>query len=81
MYRQQIEDASTTIGMTFRAMAIVSLWLGKPLALGLAPEDMVLLALTLLVSTLIFATGPTHVLHGLVHLVIFATFLFLSFQP
>jgi Ca2+:H+ antiporter len=42
---------------------------------------MVLLALTMLVSTLTFATGRTHILHGLVHLVIFATFLFLTFQP
>lgn len=74
-------SALATIGMTFPAVAIVTLYLGTPLMLGLEPSAMILLALTMLVSTLTFATGRTHVLHGLVHLVIFATFLFLSFQP
>lgn len=73
-------SALATIGLTFPAVAIVTLTLGKPLALGLDAASMILLALTMLVSTLTFATGRTHVLHGLVHLVIFATFLFLSFQ-
>lgn len=74
-------SALATIGMTLPAVAIVTLYLGKPLELGLEPAGMVMLALTMLVSTLTFATGRTHVLHGLVHLVIFATFLLLSFQP
>lgn len=74
-------SALATIGMTFPAVAIVALYLDKPLALGLEASDSVLLALTLLVSTLTFATGRTNILHGFVHLVIFATFLFLTFQP
>lgn len=74
-------SALATIGMTLPAVAIVSLHLGTPLALGLEPAGMVLLALTMLVSTLTFATGRTHVLHGLVHLVIFAAFILFSFQP
>lgn len=73
-------SALATIGMTFPAVAIVTLYLGKPLALGIEPSSMILLALTMLVSTLTFATGRTHVLHGLVHLVIFSTFILLSFQ-
>jgi Ca2+:H+ antiporter len=40
-----------------------------------------LLVLTLLVSTLTFGTGRSNILFGFVHLVIFATFLFLTFQP
>ena len=40
-----------------------------------------LLAITLLVSTLTFGTGRTNVLYGFVHLVMFATFLFLVFVP
>ncbi len=74
-------SALATIGMTFPAVAVVALYLGSPLTLGLKASDSILLALTLLVSTLTFATGRTNVLHGFVHLVIFATFLFLSFQP
>ncbi|CAM5763368.1 ionic transporter y4hA [Labrys miyagiensis] len=74
-------SALATIGMTFPAVAVVTLYLGTSLTLGLNASGTVLLALTLLVSTLTFATGRTNILYGFVHLVIFATFLFLSFQP
>ena len=42
---------------------------------------MVLLALTLLVGVITLGTGRTTVLQGIVHLVIFATFLFLTVVP
>jgi len=70
-----------TIGMTFPAVAVVALSIGKPLALGLEGKDMVLLVLTLLVSVLTFGTGRSNILFGFVHLVVFATFLFLTFLP
>ena len=70
-----------TIGMTFPAVAIVALYLGKSLVLGLDAASSVLLALTLLVSALTFGTGRTNILYGFVLLVIFATFLFLTFRP
>ncbi len=74
-------SALATIGMTFPAVTIVALNLHTPLTLGLNPSSTVLLGLTLLVSTMTFATGRTNILYGFVHLVIFATFLFLTFQP
>lgn len=74
-------SALATIGLTFPAVAVVALWLDRPLTLGLEPAATTLLALTLLVSTLTFSTGRTNILFGFVHLVIFATFLFLTFQP
>jgi Ca2+:H+ antiporter len=40
-----------------------------------------LLALTLFLSVLTFSSGRTNILVGLVHLVVFATYLFLSFVP
>ena len=40
--------------------------------------DTVLLALTLLVSAITLGTGRTTILQGVVHLVIFAAFVFLS---
>ena len=55
--------------------------LDQPLALGLGVKDMVLLALTLLVGVITLGTGRTTVLQGIVHLVIFATFLFLAVIP
>ncbi len=70
-----------TIGMTFPTVVAVALYLDKPLTLGLDPFSMVMLVLTLLVSTLTLGAGRSNVLYGAVHLVIFATFLFFTFDP
>jgi Ca2+:H+ antiporter len=70
-----------SIGLTIPAVASISLLLSKPLTLGLDPKEEVLLALTLLVSVLTLGTGRTTVLQGVVHLIIFAVFLFLAVVP
>jgi len=70
-----------TIGMTFPAVALVALVLGKTVTLGIDATDEVLLALTLLVSGLTFGTGRSNILYGFIHLIIFATYLFLTFAP
>jgi len=70
-----------TIGLTIPAVAAVSLLLHKPLTLGIDLKEGVLLALTLLISVITLGTGRTTVLQGIVHLVIFAVFLFLSVVP
>ena len=59
----------------------MSVLLGKPLALGLAPKEEVLLALTVVVGVITLGTGRTTVLQGIVHLAIFAAFLFLAVVP
>ncbi len=74
-------SALATIGLTIPTVAAVSIALGRPIALGLDPKEEVLLALTLLLGVITLGTGRTTVLQGVVHLVIFATFLFLSFVP
>jgi Ca2+:H+ antiporter len=74
-------SALASIGLTVPAVAAVSIGLGQPLALGLAPKEAVLLGLTLLVSVITLGTGRTTVLQGVVHLVILAAFLFLSVVP
>jgi len=74
-------SALASIGLTIPTVAVVSIVLGQPLALGLGVKDMVLLALTLLVGVITLGTGRTTVLQGIVHLVIFATFLFLAVVP
>jgi len=53
----------------------------KPLTLGLGTKEEVLLAVTLIVSVLTLGTGRTTVLQGIVHLVLFAAFLFLAIVP
>jgi Ca2+:H+ antiporter len=74
-------SALASIGLTIPAVAVVSIMLGKPLELGLGPKDQVLLALTLLVGVITLGTGRTTVLQGIVHLVIFAVFLFFAIVP
>ena len=74
-------SALASIGLTIPAVAMVSIWMGQTLTLGLAPEEMTLLILTLLVSTVTLATGRTTILQGAVHLVILGVFLFLSAMP
>jgi Ca2+:H+ antiporter len=74
-------SALASIGLTIPTVAVVSLLLGKPLALGLAPKETVLLALTLIVGVITLGTGRTTVLQGVVHLAIFAAFLFFAVVP
>jgi Ca2+:H+ antiporter len=70
-----------TIGLTIPAVAVAAYELDKQLVLGLPAQDMVLLALTLLLSLLTLGSGRTNILFGLVHLVVFAIFIFLVFVP
>jgi Ca2+:H+ antiporter len=74
-------SALASIGLTIPAVAIVSIVLGQPLELGLGAKDQVLLAITLLISVITLGTGRTTVLQGMVHLVIFAVFLFFTVVP
>lgn len=74
-------SALATIGLTIPAVAIVSLVLGLPLSLGIDAKSMVLLALSLFVVTLSLGNGRTTVLPGIVHLLRFATYLFVTVVP
>jgi Ca2+:H+ antiporter len=70
-----------TIGLTIPAVAVAAFALDKQLVLGLSAQDDVLLVLTFVLSMLTFGTGRTNILFGLVHLVVFAVFIFLVFVP
>lgn len=74
-------SAIATIGLTVPIVSLVALYFQKNLPLGLDPINVVLLVSTLFISTLTLSTGRTTVLHGAVHLVIFAVFLFVSAFP
>jgi Ca2+:H+ antiporter len=74
-------SALASIGMTIPSVAAVSILLHKPLILGLSAKEEVLLAVTLIVSVLTLGTGRTTVLQGIVHLVLFAAFIFLALFP
>jgi Ca2+:H+ antiporter len=70
-----------TIGLTIPAVAVAAYTLDKQLVLGLNVQDTVLLLLTFMVSMLTFGTGRTNILFGLVHVVVFAVYVFMVFVP
>jgi Ca2+:H+ antiporter len=74
-------SAMASIGLTIPAIAIASIWLSGPLALGLGGKEMVLFALTVVTSMLTLATGRATLLQGAVHLMVFSAFLFLVVSP
>jgi Ca2+:H+ antiporter len=74
-------SAMASIGLTIPAIAVASIWLDDPLLLGLGPTQMVLLAVTIVVAALTVAPGRGTRLQGGVHLILLASFLFLSVAP
>lgn len=74
-------SAIATIGLTIPIVAIAALLMGRNIPLGVDAQSTVLLVTTLFISTLTLGTGRTTVLHGAVHLVIFAVFLFIAAVP
>ncbi|QSR16888.1 calcium:proton antiporter [Novosphingobium sp. KA1] len=76
-----IGSALATIGLTIPAVAIAAMAMGLDLELGLSAKSTVLLGLTLLVATMTLSTGRTTMVQGMVHLVIFASYLFTTLVP
>jgi Ca2+:H+ antiporter len=74
-------SAMASIGLTIPAVALASIWLSGPLILGLGSTHMVLLALTVVVSSLTVVPGRATPLQGGVHLVLFAAYLELAINP
>ncbi len=74
-------SALASLCLTIPTVALISVFQGKTLILGLASEHMVLLVLTLFTSTLSLATGRTTIMQGGIHLVIFAAFITISILP
>jgi Ca2+:H+ antiporter len=74
-------SAMASIGLSIPTIAVASIWLDGPLVLGLGPTETVLLALTVVVSTLTVVPGRATPVQGGVHLSLFATYLFLVISP
>ncbi|RZT39470.1 calcium:proton antiporter [Cupriavidus agavae] len=74
-------SALASIGLTIPTVAAVFVFLGRPLELGLGAKEMLLLFLTMTVAALTLGMGRTTILQGVVHLVIFAAYLFLTVVP
>jgi Ca2+:H+ antiporter len=66
-----------TLALTIPALLAISLYRGIYLVLGLDGPQAVMLALTLLISTVTLASGRSNVLQGAVHLMLFLAYLML----
>ena len=65
-----------SIGLTIPASAVASIWLGRPLELGLGARQVVLLAITVVVAGFTVLPGRATVQEGGVHLAVLAAFVF-----
>ena len=74
-------SAMASIGLTIPTIAIASIWLEGPLVLGLGATQIILLAITAIVSALAILPGRATVQEGGVHLVLFGAFVFLAVNP
>lgn len=74
-------SALASICLTIPAVAFFSILYHIPLELGLDSKSMVLFVLALLVVMLSFSTGKTIMLQGLVLLMIFAAYIFMTIFP
>ncbi|WP_306228375.1 calcium:proton antiporter [Bosea beijingensis] len=73
--------AASTLGLTVPAVLVIGIMTGQSVVLGLSATNMVILAMTLLLSTLTFTGTRTTMLEGAVHLAVFFVFLVLVFSP
>lgn len=74
-------SAMASIGLTIPTIAVVALVTDKDLVLGLAPPQLVLLALTVAVGILTVVPGRATRLQAGVHLVLFSIFILLAITP
>ena len=73
-------SALATIGLTIPAVLIVGFVTGRRVELGLDPVEQVMLLLTLVLAIVNFGGRRTNVLQGLVHVIVFVTYLVLIFD-
>ena len=73
-------SALSTIGLTIPAVLTISLVTGKTIELGLEQAEAFLLIFTLMVAIVNFNSERTNILYGVVHLVLFMTYIVLIFD-
>ena len=74
-------SALASIGLTIPTVAAISIFFDLPLSLGISDLNMVLMFLSFFIGALTLAIGRTTLLQGVVHLIIFFEYLFLSLVP
>jgi len=74
-------SALASIGLTIPVIAAIAIFFKLPLTLGISELNMILMFLTFFIGALTLAIGRTTLLQGVVHLIIFFEYLFLSLVP
>lgn len=74
-------SALASIGLSIPAVAFVSIYKGLPLTLGLDTKSTLLYLLSLFIILLSLRTGRTTLLQGVVLLVVFAVYIFITIVP
>ena len=70
-----------SIGLSIPAIAAIAIYFDLPLSLGISNLNMTLMYLSFFIGALTLAIGRTTLLQGVVHLIIFFEYLFLSLVP
>jgi len=74
-------SALASIGLTVPVVAAFAIFFNLPLSLGISNLNMTLMYLSFFIGALTLAIGRTTLLQGVLHLIIFFEFLFLSLVP
>jgi Ca2+:H+ antiporter len=74
-------SALASIGLTIPTVSLIAVLTGTPMGLGLDPTSTVLFFISLLVIMLSLSTGRTSTLQGIVLLIIFSVYIFLTISP
>ena len=70
-----------SIGLTIPTVAAIAIFFNLPLSLGISELNMTLMYLSFFIGALTLAIGRTTLLQGMVHIIIFLEYLFLSLVP
>lgn len=74
-------SALASIGLTIPTVSAIAIFFNLPLSLGISSLNITLMYLSFFIGALTLAIGRTTLLQGVVHLIIFFEFLFLSLVP
>ena len=74
-------SALASIGLTIPTVAAIAIFFNLPLSLGISGLNMTLMYLSFFIGALTLAIGRTTLLQGVVHIIIFFEYLFLSLVP
>jgi Ca2+:H+ antiporter len=74
-------SALASIGLTIPTVAAIAIFFDLNLSLGISTLNMTLMYLSFFIGALTLAIGRTTLLQGIVHIIIFLEFLFLSLVP